>query len=626
MVLRLPVRSLAGLLVLLSVATPAVARGQAASSPLPTASADRAGIQRRVLVLYSARHGQPSLAAFDSAFESDLAERLGGQLDLYREYLDNGRFALTDEYLSTFRTFLRDKYRDRPEVVVAVSLAAVGFINRYGAELFPQTPLLFVATTDRLPTYGTSVFSDADWNGSVKLALELQPSTKHVFVVSGASGIDHQSLALARRQFADLEERLDFTYLSGLPFDALKQTVATLPPQSIIYYVSMTLDGAQRHFEGNSALARIAAVANAPIYIQSEADIGVGVMGGRIWSSRPWGLRSSEVIVRLLNGEAPNTIPPSKVEIYSNQLDWRQAQRWGIDERLIPAGTRILFRDPSIWEEYKIYILGAVALMFLQSALIGGLLVQGTRRRRIEASLRESEQRYRVTAERNQDLSGRLINAQEDERARIARDLHDDVGQQLALVSVMLDGLNSKVGKPASDPEIDHTFTTLHDITSGLFDSLRNLSHELHPSVLEHVGLAAALRRHCSDIERLHHLSVTFSAGNDVGLKPDLALCLFRVTQETLTNAVRHGSARTIRVSLTTTTDRVELYVEDDGVGFVVSERARSGLGLRSIQERVRFMRGSVNVDSQPGEGTKVLVRIPIAAVQSDVGESEGPV
>ena len=183
----------------------------------------------------------------------------------------------------------------------------------------------------------------------------------------------------------------------------------------------------------------------------------------------------------------------------------------------------------------------------------------------------------------------------------------------------MLGGLNGKVGKPGSEPEVDQTLETLQDYTSALFDSVRNLSHELHPAVLEHLGLVAALRRHCSDIERLHHLRVTFSAGDNLQLQPDLALCLFRVAQETLTNSVRHGNARTIRVSLTTTAERVELNVVDDGVGFVASERTKSGLGLRSIHERVRFMRGSVSVDSRPGEGTNVLVRIPIGTAHNEL-------
>ena len=219
----------------------------------------------------------------------------------------------------------------------------------------------------------------------------------------------------------------------------------------------------------------------------------------------------------------------------------------------------------------------------------------------------------RQSYELNQDLGGRLINAQENERARIARDLHDDLSQQLAGVAIMLSALKRKVSKPGDELEVEQTFATLHERTVAAATAVRNLSHELHPDVLEHSGLTATLRRHCADIERLHQVTLNFNPGDGLdSLDSDVALCLFRVVQEALTNAARHARARTIGVSFLTTADSVELNVVDDGVGFVASERARSGLGLRSIHERVRFMRGNVSVDSRPGEGTKVLVRIPI--------------
>jgi signal transduction histidine kinase len=205
-----------------------------------------------------------------------------------------------------------------------------------------------------------------------------------------------------------------------------------------------------------------------------------------------------------------------------------------------------------------------------------------------------------------------LINAQEEERTRIARDLHDDVSQQLAGVAIMLSGLKRKIGKPGSEPEIDRTVTTLQDRTSTLAQSVRNLSHELHPSVLQHSGLVPTLRRHCADVEEHYHVNVIFNAGDDLeSLRPEVALCLFRVAQEALTNAMRHARAHTIRIELMPTNDGIELCVVDDGIGFAASERRGSGLGLRSMDERVRLARGNVRVESLPGHGTKVLVRIP---------------
>ena len=232
---------------------------------------------------------------------------------------------------------------------------------------------------------------------------------------------------------------------------------------------------------------------------------------------------------------------------------------------------------------------------------------------------RRTEHALRQSYEQNQDLGGRLINAQEDERARIARDLHDDLSQQLAGVAIIVSGLKRKVGKPGVESEVEQTFATLQERTAAAATAVRNLSHELHPGVLKHAGLTATLRGHCADIERHHQVTVTFNPGDGLdSLDSDVALCLFRVVQEALTNALRHARARTICVSLMTTAESVELNVVDDGVGFVASERTRSGLGLRSIHERVRFMQGNVSVDSRPGEGTKVLVRIPIGAAQNN--------
>jgi two-component system sensor histidine kinase UhpB len=304
-------------------------------------------------------------------------------------------------------------------------------------------------------------------------------------------------------------------------------------------------------------------------------------------------------------------------------FDWRQLQRWGIDQTRLPEGSIVRFREFSAWEQYRKYILTATIIVALQSALIAGLVLQRARRRRSELELRENEAALRQVYGQNQDLAGRLINAQEEERTRIARELHDDVSQQLAGVGIMLSGLRRKIGRPDSEADIDRTIMTLQDRTSALAEAIRTLSHQLHPSVLEHVGLVATLRRHCTDVEELYRLSVVFnSVGRLESLGADVALCLFRVTQEALTNAVRHARAHNIAVDLIAAADHVELRIKDDGIGFVAGERTGRGLGLRSIDERVRLVRGSLSVESQPGHGATLHVRIPLAVAPiEDVSE-----
>jgi len=228
------------------------------------------------------------------------------------------------------------------------------------------------------------------------------------------------------------------------------------------------------------------------------------------------------------------------------------------------------------------------------------------RRRRAESALRASY-------EQNQDLTGRLITAQEEERARIARDLHDDVGQQLAGLSIMLGALKRRLGATAKPHDIEETLIAAQKRTSALAADLRNLSHELHPAALEHIGLVAALKGHCEDITRHHKVDVAFTAGDDCdALSPEIRLCLYRVTQAALANVVRHAQAHHAEVRLSRMPDRIELDITDDGVGFASDRPPRGGLGVRSIDERARLLKGSATFDSGPGRGTRVLVRIPL--------------
>jgi len=268
-----------------------------------------------------------------------------------------------------------------------------------------------------------------------------------------------------------------------------------------------------------------------------------------------------------------------------------------------------------MWDYYRLYIVVAAILLVLQTTLIAILLVQRMRRPRVEQALRSNELALRRSSARNQRLLGRLITIQEAERSRIARDLHDDVSQQLAALGMTLSALKQRLIKTTPDREIEETLTLIQRSTAALAEEIRTLSHELHPGLLQHVGLVAALRGHCVEFERHHKIDVTLSTDDNLGvIDPDVSLCLFRVAQEALANIARHARATTTRILLKRTPDEIELNIIDDGVGFDSNHRNRAGLGLQSIDERVSYKKGTVTVRSQPGHGTRLLVRIPAAA------------
>ena len=229
--------------------------------------------------------------------------------------------------------------------------------------------------------------------------------------------------------------------------------------------------------------------------------------------------------------------------------------------------------------------------------------------------------------EQLQHLAGSLITAQDAERARLARDLHDDVSQQLAGLCIELSGLRRRVGM-AQDGELQAGVSSLQQRAVNLAESVRALSHDLHPNVLQHAGLTAALSDYCAGLSRSQAIAVTCTAEGDVAsIDADSALCLYRIAQEALHNVVKHAGARRAEVRLLRTSDIAQLTVGDDGKGFDVAEtrRSRKGLGLVSINERVRLSGGTLSVVTEKDKGTQIRVRLPASRRPSaDAGDVSG--
>ena len=231
-----------------------------------------------------------------------------------------------------------------------------------------------------------------------------------------------------------------------------------------------------------------------------------------------------------------------------------------------------------------------------------------------------------ITERRNaevwaRELGGRLINAQEDERRRIARDLHDDLNQRLALLSVELEML--KAGGDAQDQDtapLERMGAQVRDISSDV----HKLAYQLHPAKLDQLGLVAAARSLCRDLTRQSGIDIEFAAeAVPNGVPSQLALCCYRVIQESLGNVLRHSGARAARVELRVEGSQLLLVVSDSGKGFnLEAAREASGLGLISMNERVRLMNGKFELHSAPGKGTRVELRLPLPATVGTSAET----
>ncbi len=176
------------------------------------------------------------------------------------------------------------------------------------------------------------------------------------------------------------------------------RTVARAPDGTVILFLSMYQDSAGNNLLSHEVLTRIAKEARVPVYNQTATHVGLGIVGGVVFDPEILGLETAQLALRLLQGERLQDLPIQESKSTVPMVDWRQLRRWGLDEKRLPAGTVVRFRETSVWESYKWYMIGGVVLILAETLLILGLVWQRARAKRAETRLRESEERFRLVA------------------------------------------------------------------------------------------------------------------------------------------------------------------------------------------------------------------------------------
>ena len=586
--------------------------------PLPLCAQERA---KTVVAIFAGAETHPSNVDFDHAIREALMAGPEVRIDYYSEFLerqniagDKGR-SLTD--------YLARKFSGRQiDAVIAVTDASLQFVSANHEQLFPGAPILYAGVSlppelvndPKRPLTGVLVGSA--YAETLKAALALHPATKHVFAIAK---VDRPLQALLERELGAVAD-VPVTYISAKTVSELLQRVREVPLGSVILYLWHQPDELSNFIFTDTIAQRVAEAAQVPVYGTNDFYIGRGVVGGVVRVTRETGLRIGQMTRQVLAGQRVRDIPVEMARVVPI-FDWRQLQRWGISESRLPPGAEIRFRAPTLWESYRPQVIVTAVIVGAQLLLITLLLIQRRDRRRVEETVRAREADLRGSYERIRQLAGQLLHSQEAARAGVARDLHDDICQQLAAVSIGVVRLKRSVGN-IQDETIQDAFDELDYQTQVTFDSIRRLSHELHPTSLRLVGLTPALKTHCVDTGERHKVRVSFNAVGDFrGLPDDIGICIYRIAQEALRNGIIHGQARHLSVSIMRSDEHVDLVVVDDGHGFDVSAMRETGegLGLVSIEERARLVGGRVDFRSVPGRGTTVRVHCPVEAVGVEV-------
>jgi PAS domain S-box-containing protein len=364
---------------------------------------------KHVLVLASHRPTSPIAYQWSWGILSVLEPGPPHGIKVDIEYLDMGRFN-DDHYVRLLLDVYRYKYSKlKPDLIITTFNAALDMMLRYGAELFPGVPIVFsdversFLESRSMGPNTTGVLAYSTYKETLNLALNLHPDTRRVTVVSGAGISGGVRLKTAREVFKGYEDRVDFTYLVGLPMKGFLEKVTNLPGQTLVIYLPVLVDGAGKKFDAIEPLTLISQASSAPVYSCWEICLGHGVVGGYLNSHEMMGKAVAELGLRILKGETPAAIDPVQEPKFQYMFDWRQLKRWSIDENRLPPGSIVRFKEFTVWDQYRGPIIGVIALIVFQALIISYLLHQRQIRRRSEEKVMQTEQKYRTVADYTYD-------------------------------------------------------------------------------------------------------------------------------------------------------------------------------------------------------------------------------
>jgi len=541
----------------------------------------------------------PNLPVVNTVVQSALAsiQRNGGaRVEVFTEHLDSDRFGGPDG-LRAFEETFRHKYaRSGFDVVLAIGAPALRFAMEHRQSLWPQAQVVYggmrQTEIDALspPKSFRGVATEFEFLATVKEALRLLPDTRNLFVVYGCAESDQSGLRFALETLRAAKLRLAIEPVPCSTIEEYRQRLSTLPPNSMILWgFFRSVRGGQSPFpiEGVKAIIPLA---NAPVVPFWANFLQAGALGGKMYDGTAAGTAMGSEVSHALRGD-----PYSGPLIVDGRWTWNwpQLKRYGISEDQLLPSSIVVNHNPTPWQVYRGWIVGASAFGVSQALLIAFLLVERARRARMQQRLHE--------------LSGGLLRAQEDERRRIARDLHDDVNQRLGLLTIELGQLQQAA------PQMAGPIASIAGKARDLSSSVHELAHQIHPSKLEALGLVPAVREICREVALRHGINIEVESDDaTTGIDPATTLCVYRVIQEALQNVVRHSGADEVRVFISTKRGRLIASVSDNGKGLEPAALASApGLGLAGMSERLRLVQGRLKVSSAPGKGVCIQVSIP---------------
>ena len=582
---------------------------------------------KQVLMLQSLNRGNLTLDRFTGEFRVRLDELADEPVNVVQVVVGPTGFIGAPEPVIV--NYIQSMYADRapPDLVVTVGGPAALFARRHRQQLFPAKPLLFGAMDQRylgdspLGENETAVAVVNDLPALIDDILRVLPETRQIFMVTGSGAIGQFMRPELETGFERFQGRVSFIWSDQMSLSEMLQRVASLPPHSAIVYQTFGSDAQGTAYPAEQVVASLHARANAPLFSAQSPYFGRGVVGGSMMNIDDLGRRTAEVGVRILNGERPGRIRVPPQLRGPPTYDWRELQRWNISESRLPPGSIVQFRRPSLWDEHRITVLGALGALVLQALLIARLLYERRARQRAEI---ESRRNLALAADANRRQT---ISA-------LTTSLGHELGQPLAAITYNAEVLRMMVAAGGAVPE--ETAEIVADIQAGtalakqIVDRHRTMlrSHQLnrqpvdiHSVIEESIALVSHEMR-AQRIELTLELSSTPGVvDGDQVLLQQVLVNLLRNAMEALPEAP--PERRRIAIRSVVGDAEVAVTVSDTGRGlpseilgklfspFVTTKTHGLGIGLTISRQLVEAHDGTIDAHENLDGGATFTVTLP---------------
>gem|GEM_PF-356568 len=356
---------------------------------------------KRVLVIPSYNFDYLGSEWFLQGVMAKFQENKEIKVNYSQENMQLAAHPMNEEYSMTMAEALKVKYSvEKPDLIIVQYKQALEFMVRYGKDIFGDVPIVFAGLENEdysrveWPDNYTGVIVSFHAKRNFDLIFENHPNTKKIYIVAGASATEQNVVDQAMQQGQLFNNKAEVIALNKLPFKEMLQKIETIIENGVIMYLVMQVDSNGKILVPAQVAKEIADVAHVPVYGMLDTNMGTGITGGFLINHREMGKRAAEISIGILNGKEVNTIPVSHELIGEYAFDGRELKRWNVDEKNLPAKSKINFKEVSLWELYKWHMIGAMCVLVVQGFFIIRLLRSRSMRMRTEKLLRQRDERF----------------------------------------------------------------------------------------------------------------------------------------------------------------------------------------------------------------------------------------